>query len=143
MCIILSFKIQVSSMIITRFRQGNGVILLPLLPQPQSEPQKEPQKVRVKILESQKNFRFCSSLCYYIFLARITVLVSYLIILLYIFILYYLMLSYFFPCSFYASFNFPTFYNHFELTLPRCLLSCASTWRIEAKKDVLGNVNSA
>ena len=51
------------------------------------------------------------------------------------------MLSYFFPCSFYASFNFPTFYNHFELTLPRCLLSCASTWRIEAKKDVLGNVN--
>lgn len=39
-CIILSFKIQVSSMIITRFRQGKGVILLPLLPQPQSEPQK-------------------------------------------------------------------------------------------------------
>ena len=39
-CINLSFKIQVSSMIITRFRQGNGVILLPLLPQPQSEPRK-------------------------------------------------------------------------------------------------------
>ena len=39
-CINLSFKTQVSSMIITRFRQGNGVILLPLLPQPQIEPRK-------------------------------------------------------------------------------------------------------
>ena len=45
MCVYLRTKFQVSSIIITSFRQGEGVILTAPLPPPQNKPLKSPPRL--------------------------------------------------------------------------------------------------